>query len=257
MYTVFVLSCQGGGVVWHVSRRYSEFAELHLKLLALLPAAKGGASRARAALIARMPAKVYLGATAPEVVKHRLDLLTSYVLIVQRTLLQHGGADDPNPHASGQSSSPTPPSPPSWVTQACKVWQQFCAVPSTAFAAAALARSAQQPLAARPSSPPVTTRLSSPTGGGGGGAGQLRSVLRRGPKAKTNKKVRLVLECATQPFEHKWLTRVCYRLRLKKGGSRLCGATMASCRLTRVCSSPARLSALRARSLTSMARPSW
>jgi hypothetical protein len=43
-YTVFVLRCQGGGVVWDVSRRYSEFAELHLKLLSLLPAAKGESS---------------------------------------------------------------------------------------------------------------------------------------------------------------------------------------------------------------------
>ena len=167
-YTVFVLRCQGGGVVWEVSRRYSEFAELHLKLLSLLPAAKGGASRARSALASRMPSKVLFGANSPDVVAHRQAMLAGYVAVVQRVLQQHSDA-------SQRQASDT------WVAHACEAWVAFCAVPSTSFAAAALSRAGHSNILGAAGSPPSDRRASA-----------LRGVLRHSPASAERKAAKRV-----------------------------------------------------------------
>jgi len=156
VYTVFVLGCEGAGVEWQVSRRYSEFAELHLKLMSTLPPAKGRASRARAALSSRMPKKVMFGSNSPHVVAERLEKLRSYVAAVQRVLALTNPSD---------------------AEKACEAWVHFCAVPSTAFAAASLWRSRHGNV---PSSPPHTGAVKALRELDAFAKPPLRGVLRRG-----------------------------------------------------------------------------
>ena len=96
-----------------------------------------------------MPGKILFGANAPDVVAHRQAMLTGYVSVVQRVLRQHSGPAGPG------GSAPIPPTG-SWVAHACAAWVAFCAVPSTSFAAAALARAGRVPVsvAGTPASPP-------------------------------------------------------------------------------------------------------
>ena len=179
VYTVFVLSCEGAGVEWQVCRRYSEFSELHLKLMSSLPPAKGRASRARAALSSRMPKKVMFGSNLPHVVAERLEKLRSYVAALQRVLALQvlNNAKD--------------------AEKACEAWVQFCAVPSTAFAAAALGRSGHGFAAsvAVASSPPHPAAVNALDPWAASAKPLLRSVLRRGAlsgerqEAAKNKKV--------------------------------------------------------------------
>jgi len=177
VYTVFVLNCSGGGVVWEVNRRYSEFAELHQKLLASLPSAKGQASRARAALTARMPRKVYFGSNSPQVVAERHVMLTSYVCTVQRVLNQQSSEQSPEILTS---EILTTPSESSWVNACCDAWLLFCAVPSTAFAAAALVRSPRRGLS--------TGGMQSVQ------KGTVRGVLRRGTSQERKAKKKVEVE---------------------------------------------------------------
>ena len=168
VYTVFVLNCSGGGVVWEVNRRYSEFAELHQKLLASLPSAKGQASRARAALTARMPRKVYFGSNSPQVVAERHVMLTSYVSTVQRVLNQQSCEQSSEILTSKILATPSESS---WVNACCDAWLLFCAVPSTVFAAAVQVRSPRRGLS--------TGGMQSVQ------KGTVRGVLRRGVLRRT------------------------------------------------------------------------
>jgi hypothetical protein len=178
VYTVFVMSCEGAGVEWQVCRRYSEFSELHLKLMSSLPPAKGRASRARAALSSRMPKKVLFGSNLPHVVAERLEKLRSYVAALQRVLALQAlnNAKD--------------------AEKACEAWVQFCAVPSTAFAAAALGRSGHGLASvAGASSPPHPAAVNALNPWAASAKPPLRGVLRRGAlpgerqEAAKNKKV--------------------------------------------------------------------
>ena len=179
VYTAFVLSCEGAGVEWQVCRRYSEFSELHLKLMSSLPPAKGRASRARAALSSRMPKKVMFGSNLPHVVAERLEKLRSYVAALQRVLALQALTNAKD------------------AEKACEAWVQFCAVPSTAFAAAALGRSGHGLAAsvAGASSPPHPAAVNALNLWAASAKPPLRGVLRRGAlpgerqEAAKNKKV--------------------------------------------------------------------
>ena len=187
VYTVFMLNCKGSGVVWSVARRYSEFAELHQKMLSLLPSARGGASRARAALISKMPGKVYFGATSPDVVSNRQLMLSSYVLTLQRVLQQHRTTS--TNRLAGTGAEP-------WVAQACDAWTHFVSTPETAFAAAALASAAYSSSASASASASASSYepASAPTSGHGRSSSGLRSVLRRGPTSDKTVKKKVAVE---------------------------------------------------------------